>query len=66
MNNTLKTILGILGFVLLLFGVWYFRSIVSYVVVAAVISLLGGPVVGILHKRKIGKWQIPMSLAAVI
>ncbi|NQX90904.1 MAG: AI-2E family transporter [Flavobacteriales bacterium] len=66
MNNTVKTILGILGFVLLLAGLWYFRSIVSYVVIAAVIGLLGGPVVNFLHERKIAKWQIPKSLAAVV
>ena len=65
MSKNLKTILGILGVLILGYGLWYFKSIVSYVIVSAVISLIGTPIVSWLSKIKIGKKFIPKSIAAL-
>lgn len=45
---------------------YYFRSIVTYVLIAWVISTLGQPLILVLKRLKIGKWRIPSSVAAAI
>jgi predicted PurR-regulated permease PerM len=46
--------------------VWYFSSVVIYVLIAVVLSLIGSPIVKWLNKRKIGKKNIPNGLSAFI
>ena len=41
MNATLRNILIFLGILLLLLCVWYFRSIVVYILVSGVFSIMG-------------------------
>lgn len=45
---------------------WYFRSVIIYMILAAVVSLLGRPVMRMLRKIKIRKKQMPEALLAVI
>ena len=45
---------------------WYFRSVIIYMIMAAVMSLLGRPIMRMLRKIKIRKKQMPESLLAVI
>ena len=66
MNKTTRIILIGLGVILLLYILWYFQSIVAYVLIAAVISLIGKPIVDLLAKIKIWKILIPRSIAAFI
>ena len=66
MNTTLKTFLGIAGVIIFGLILWYFRSIVSYMVISAVVALIGGPLVDLLSKIKIGKWQFPKTVATVV
>ncbi|WP_306639668.1 AI-2E family transporter [Sanyastnella coralliicola] len=66
MSKNLRYILGIIGGILLCLALWYFRTIVSYVIVAAVISLVGAPIVRLIRKIKIGKREIPSSIAAIL
>lgn len=56
----------ILGLVLTAILLWYFRSIVAYIVVAAVFTLIGSPLVGLITKINIRKFKIPHSLAAAL
>jgi len=46
--------------------VWYFSGIVTYVVVATLLSLMGNPLVKRLNKIKFGKRMIPHALSATI
>jgi len=48
------------------FMVWYFAGIVTYVVVATLLSLMGNPLVKRLNKIKFGKRMIPHALSATI
>ncbi len=57
---------AILGIVIFGFLVWYFWNIVIYVIVSAVFSIIGGPLVRRLEKIKIGKFHIPRSLSALL
>lgn len=52
----------LVGFFLL----WYFRSIVLFVCVAAILSLVTRPICDLYKKMKIGKWYVGQSLAALL
>jgi predicted PurR-regulated permease PerM len=54
--------------VLILLGllVWRFSSIVAYILIASVLALITRPVVDLLGRIRIGKWQIPVSLRALV
>lgn len=45
---------------------WYFRNVIIYVILAAVVSLLGKPVMNLLRHVKIRKKSIPDWLQAVL
>ena len=46
--------------------VWYFSGIVTYVVVATLLSLMGNPLVKRLNKIKFGKRMMPRAISATI
>lgn len=48
------------------FLLWYFSTIVGYVLASVVLSLIGKPVVNLLEKIKIGRFRMPEALAALI
>ncbi|NNE54488.1 MAG: AI-2E family transporter, partial [Flavobacteriales bacterium] len=66
MNKTAKTVIGIIGIALLVLIVWYFRTLISYVLVAAVLSFMGAPLVRLLKRIQIGKRHLPSWLAATV
>lgn len=66
MNRNLKFAIGAIGVLLLLYAIWYFRSIVAYVAIATVISFIGEPVVRLLRSFHIGGKRIPSWLAALM
>ncbi|TAE50243.1 MAG: AI-2E family transporter [Bacteroidetes bacterium] len=45
---------------------WYFRGIVGYVLVAAVLSLIGQPLIGMLDKVQFRKFRLPNALKALL
>lgn len=64
MNAKVKYIIGILGLTLFVFGVWYFRAIITYMLIAVALSILGQPIVHLLEKIKVRKKQLPRWLCA--
>lgn len=66
MNSFCKYLLIILGIAVLGYILWYFSSIVAYILIAAVLALIGGPVVDLLDKVKIKKFKVPRALSALI
>lgn len=52
--------------VLVAYLLWYFSAIVGYILASVVLSLIGKPVVNLLEKIKIGKFKMPISLAALL
>lgn len=48
------------------FLAWYFKSILIYLVISAVIAMIGRPIVRQLSKIKIGKFIFPTWLSAVL
>jgi predicted PurR-regulated permease PerM len=66
MNTTTRYIFIGLGLVLIGFLLWFFSSIVAYLVAAAVLSLIGSPLVELMGKLKLGKFRIPVSIRALL
>lgn len=66
MSGNLKYLLGVFGLLLILFGLWYFGTLIAFLVIAAIISFIGGPIVRLLKRIPFGKKKMPNSLAALL
>ena len=55
-----------LGALTMLFLMWYFSSLVTYILISVILSLLGRPVVRFLRTVKIGKFHISQGIGAFI
>jgi len=61
-----RSLLVLAGVILLGLLVWCFSSIVAYILIASVLALITRPLVRLLGRIRIGKWQIPISIRALI
>jgi predicted PurR-regulated permease PerM len=66
MNRTVRTIISIVLVITALLFLWYFSNIVFYILTAAVISMIGRPLVDILDDLKLGKFRIPHVISALL
>ncbi|MEF9987132.1 MAG: AI-2E family transporter [Bacteroidales bacterium] len=66
MNKLAKYIIIITVTTVVLFLAWYFSAILSSIIVAAVLSLIGKPIMNLLTSLKIGKLKINSAVAALI
>jgi predicted PurR-regulated permease PerM len=66
MKTSIRNILIISGVILFLACVWYFRNIVSYILISGVLSIMGRPLVDLFCRIKYKKWNFPRSLAALL
>ncbi len=66
MNKTVRYIFIILGVILAGYILWYFKSIIIYIIASLILSLIGRPVVEILGKVHIGKLKLPKALRASV
>lgn len=62
MNNFGKYFLGFLALVFIGLFCWYFSAIIAYVLIAAVISFLGKPIINVLGRVRIRGHELPDSL----
>jgi len=66
MNRVLKYLLFGIGIIVVVFAIWYLRSIVAYILIAAVLSLIGRPLINFLGKIRIKNFTLPQALSAII
>ncbi|HPM88594.1 MAG TPA: AI-2E family transporter, partial [Bacteroidales bacterium] len=66
MKPLFRNILIFFAVVLLLAAAWYFRSIVVYILVSGVLSIMGRPLVDLFSSIRIRKWGFPRTLAALL
>ncbi len=66
MKNILKVVLSLLFIAIILYGIFYLRVIISYILIAGILALLGRPIMNLLKKIKIGKFEIPKSIRALL
>jgi len=63
-QNILRFTVGLIITAAILFLVWYFSSVVIYILVSAVLAIMGRPVVNWLSRQHIGKHKLPRWAAA--
>ncbi len=61
-----RNILLLIGSLFIIFLIWYFSNIVTYILVSVVLSFIGRPLMRWLTKIHYRKFRIPASLAAFI
>lgn len=66
MNKLAKYIIIMAGCAAVLFVAWYFGSVLADILIAAILSLIGKPVMKLLTSIRVGKFRIGNSLAAVM
>lgn len=66
MKVTWRSILIFFAIVLLIALAWFYRSIVVYILVAGVLSIVGRPLVDLLSRIRFRSWKFPRPLAALI
>lgn len=66
MNTFTKYFLGFAALVVVVFFSWYFFKIIVYVLVAAVISFIGKPIIDLLGKVEIKGHQLPRAIKSAV
>ncbi len=66
MKATLRNILIVLAIILFLVALWFFRSIVVYILVSGVLSIMGRPLVDLICSVKFRRWALPRGLGALL
>lgn len=66
MNSIIKYIIAFVVLVVSAFLCWYFKSIIIYIIISAVLSFIGRPVISLLCKIKYKEKCIPQSIRALI
>jgi Predicted permease len=66
MKTTFRNFLIFFGVIVLLAIVWFFRSIVVYILVSGVLSIMGRPLVDLFCRIRIRKLKFPRALAALL
>ncbi len=63
-QNILRASVGLILTATILFLVWYFSSVVIYILVSAVLAIMGRPLVNWLVQRRVGRFNVPRWAAA--
>lgn len=66
MNKNLRYLLITLGVCLVGFILWYFKSIVAYILISSIFALIGRPIIGFLNKLHYKKIKIPNAISALL
>ncbi len=66
MSKLSKYIIGIAVTAAILFLVWYFGNIVAYILISAVLAIIGKPMVDMLLRLRIGRIRLPRWSAALL
>lgn len=66
MDKKISFLIGFLGVILLIFGIWYFRMIVTYILIAAAISVIGQPFLKLINRIEFRNRKIPIGITASV
>ncbi len=66
MSKLSKYIIGAAATAVVLFLVWYFSNVVAYVLISAVLAIIGKPLVMLLERIRIRKRHLPKWVAALL
>lgn len=65
MNQVLRGLLIVVGLLVLGWVIYTFRSILTYILISAVLSFIGAPLVKQIRRIHIRSWQVPSWLASL-
>lgn len=66
MSKLIKYIIGVAVTAIVLFLLWYFSNVVTYILISAVLAIIGKPMVLLLSKFKIRNIGLPKGIIALI
>jgi len=66
MNRRLNLFLVVLGVLIFIFIIWYFRIVVTYILISAIISIIGQPISKQISRIKIKSKEIPSGVIALV
>jgi predicted PurR-regulated permease PerM len=66
MNKNLRYLFVALFIAFIAYVLWYFKTIVAYILISAVLSLIGRRVVNFLNKLRYKKFHIPNAISALL
>lgn len=66
MEKYRKYIVGLIGLILLSLFVFYFTNVITWILIAAFVAMLGNPIVEFIRKFHLGKFRIPTWVASMI
>lgn len=66
MNKLYRYIIAAIITAMVLFVMWFFSSIVKYILISAVLSIVGKPLVDKLCRLEVRQWKFPKWLAATV
>ena len=65
-QTLLRFLAGAAVTAVILFLMWYFSSIVIYILVSAVLAIIGRPLVGWISRIRIRRWNVPRWCGALV
>lgn len=65
-SGVVKYIALILGAVITIFIIWYLRSLIFFILISFVLSLVGRPIVDLLDRVKYKRFRVPRILSALL
>lgn len=65
-RKILRLMVTLLAIAAISFVVWYFARVVAYILISAVLAIIGCPLVSRLSHMSLGKYQVPRTLAALL
>jgi len=66
MNQTIKTTIAIIAIILFMVLAYYLNTIIIYIVISAILALIGRPIMNLLSKLKIKSKRLPKSIRSSI
>lgn len=66
MNSKIKYLFIALGILIVGFILWYFKSIITYILISAVLSIIGKPLVDFLNRLHLKRLRIPKAISAFV
>ena len=66
MNQLARYIIALAVVTAICFIAWYFSNILTYILIAAILSIMGRPIVNFLDSLHFKKWKIPHGICALI
>lgn len=65
-RKILRLVVTLCAIAAILFVVWYFARVVAYVLISAILAIIGRPLVSRLSHLHIGRYRVPRTLAALL